>query len=528
MTDILFKNINIIDGTGRKAYIGDVGVKDGKICTGEYPSAEVIDGNGLTLLPGFIDVHSHGDINYLDDFASLSKLSQGITTQVTGNCSISMFPIRDISDFTKFAKGFCGQPTFPENICALSTPEGYAEALECTKKRLNFAYYTGMGSLRLYAMGYSTDKPSERHMDIMKEMLARSIESGSLGLSTGLVYVPNCYSQKEEILELLKVIKKYDAFYATHVRNESNRVIEAYDEALETAYEAGVTLFLSHFKAAGRANWGKPHKILQKVSQYKAKGMKITLDHYPYLAGMTALNVSIPPEYRKDGNEKLAEYLADESIVEKIRQRMSAPVDDYENYVIACGGFDGVLVSSCPFDHSADGMTVSEYAEKVGMEPFEAYIDILRKNKGLGLAVYFHMCEDDLLEIAQYPDTVIGSDALFGMPGENIHPRAFGTFTQGYDLYVRNKGIFTAEEFVHRATGLAAERLGFKHKGVIADGYDADLILCDLSKLKATATYKNSNQVSEGIKTVYVNGKAAYADGRLTENFSGRVIKREK
>lgn len=528
MLDLLIKNVNIIDGSGKKAYIGDVGIKDGKIRIGERQAQEEISADGLTLTPGFIDAHSHSDITLTDDFSSLSKLSQGITTHIGGNCSISMFPIADADAFLKFAKAYCSCPSVPNDIAMLSTPEGYAEYLRNIPLRLNMAYYTGMGSLRLYAMGYSDKKPNASELNVMKEMLGRAIDSGSLGLSTGLVYVPNCYSSKNEIIELLNIVKAHNGYYATHVRNESDLVIEAYDEALECAKITGVPLFLSHFKAAGKRNWGKPAKILDKVDKCIKEGMDITLDHYPYLAGMTSLNVSIPPEYRKDGNAKLAEYLNDRLIISKIRERMRFSAKDYENYVIACGGFDGVMVSSCPYDHSAEGKTITEYAKEIGQGPFETYISILKANKGLGLGIYFHMCQDDLLTIAKYPNTIIGTDALFGEPGENVHPRAFGTFPQGYDLYVNKNKIFTQEEYIHRITGFAADRFGFKHKGLIADGYDADIVLLDLSNFKPAATYKNSNLISKGIKAVFVNGQKAFDGEKLTEVFAGKPIYHNK
>lgn len=524
MLDLLIKNVNIIDGSGKKAYKGDVGIKDGKIRIGEQQALEEISADGLTLTPGFIDAHSHSDITLTDDFSSLSKLSQGITTHVGGNCSISMFPVANSDNFLKFSKAFCSCPSVPEDISMLSTPEDYAEYLRNTPLRLNMAYFTGMGSLRLYAMGYSDKKPKAYELNIMKEMLGRAIDSGSLGLSTGLVYVPNCYSSKEEVIELLNVVKEHNGFYATHVRNESDLVIEAYDEALECAKIAGVPLFLSHFKAAGKRNWGKPAKILEKVDKCIKEGMNITLDHYPYLAGMTSLNVSIPPEYRKDGIAKLTEYLNNPKMVAKIKKRMEFPAKDYENYVIACGGFDGVMVSSCPYEHSAEGKTISNYAIETGKEPFDAYISILKENNGLGLGIYFHMCEDDLLTIAKYPHTIIGTDALFGAPGENVHPRAFGTFPQGYDLYVNEKKILTAEEYIHRVTGLAAKRFGFKHKGLIADGYDADIVLLDLNRFKPSATYKNSNILSMGVKAVFVNGQKAYDGEKLSDVFAGKPI----
>lgn len=517
MKRFCIRNARIIDGTGAKAFKGDVYVNGGLIervakeKEDRESLTEQIDACGLTLTPGFIDVHSHGDLMIESPFSTLSKLSQGITTQAAGQCGVSMWPA-DTANMTrhiKFVSGISPCPSIPPED-SLKSYLAYREYVGEVRNKPKTELFTGHGALRLKVMGYNTAKPDAHEMLEMQRLLAESMEGGALGMSTGLVYAPGCYGQTEELVDLLKVVHEYGGIYATHVRDEGNRVEEAEDEALFCAGKADVPIFISHFKAAGRQNWGKPARILKKFDAAIDNGLRLTVDHYPYLAGQTSLNVSIPPRYRKDGMEKLLEYLADPAALSDIRAEMSVQ-SDYDNYIYNSGGFEGVMVAACPYYREAEGKTIAEYAKSSGAEPFDAYIELLLKNKGLGLGVYFHMCEDDLLTIASYPQSVIGTDGLLGKPGENGHPRAFGTFPHAINYYVREKKLFSLEEMVRRMTGLPAERLGLKGRGSIAAGMAADMVLMDYDALKDRADYKNANLCTQGIRFVWIDGEIAYS-----------------
>ncbi len=389
----LIQNANIIDGTGAPAFLGDVLIRNGnieKVARGGMPvpvQAEVIDASGLTLTPGFIDAHSHGDLMLESAFSALSKFSQGITTQAAGQCGVSMWPadVRDMPRHIRFVSGISPCPSVPpaEALASYKAYRAYADAIPNKPKT---ELFTGHGALRLAVMGHDAGKPTAAQMAAMQSLLREAMEGGSLGLSTGLVYAPGCYGQTEELIELLHVVHDCGGLYATHVRDESNRVEEAEDEALLCAARADVPVFISHFKAAGRQNWGKPARILKKFDAAIARGVRLTVDHYPYLAGQTSLNVSIPPRYRKDGMEALCRYLRDPAALRAIREEMAVQ-SDYDNYVYNCGGFDGVMVAACPLFKDAEGMTIAAYANKTGQDPFDAYIDILRCNEGLGLGV---------------------------------------------------------------------------------------------------------------------------------------------
>lgn len=510
--DTLIQNCTIYDGTGAPAYLGSVGFDSGKIRVfraGEAPAVHaVIDAGGLALVPGFIDAHSHGDLTLASPYATQSKLSQGITTQIAGQCGVSLFPAGGAGSeqFARFVSGIAPYPDLPEQLSQLESAAGFYGWLDSLQNPITTKCFVGHGALRLWAMGYENRKPDAIELDRMKEMLRRCIREGALGLSTGQVYAPSCYADNDEILSLLRVVHEEGGVYANHPRNEGDRVIEARAETMRLALEADVSLCVSHLKAAGRQNWGKPKAMLEQLDRAVEQGLRAIIDCYPYTAGCTSLNVSIPPRYFTNGMNGLLRALQNQSEREIIREEMSR-ISDYDNYVYNSGGFSGVYVSSCPVDHRAEGMFVSEYAEKAGMDPFDAYCDILIRNQGLGLGIYFHMSEDDMTQILSHPLCVLGTDGLIGKPTENPHPRAFGSTARAYDLLVRKKKLLTPEAMIHMMTGQAADFLGLSSKGRIADGADADVLLIDLDRFRDTATYQNGNALTQGIDRIFISGR---------------------
>lgn len=510
--DTLIQNCTIYDGTGAPAYLGSVGFDSGKIRVfraGEAPAVHaVIDAGGLALVPGLIDAHSHGDLTLASPYATLSKLSQGITTQIAGQCGVSLFPAGGAGSgqFTRFVSGIAPYPDLPEQLSQLESAAGFYGWLETLQNPITTKCFVGHGALRLWAMGYEDRKPDAGELDRMKAMLRRCIREGALGLSTGQVYAPSCYADNDEILALLRVVHEEGGVYANHPRNEGDRVIDARAETMRLALEADVPLCVSHLKAAGRQNWGKPKAMLEQLDRAVEQGLRAIIDCYPYTAGCTSLNVSIPPRYFTNGMSGLLRALLNQSEREIIREEMSR-ISDYDNYIYNSGGFYGVYVSSCPFDHRAEGMFVSEYAEKAGMDPFDAYCDILIRNNGLGLGIYFHMSEDDMTQILSHPLCVLGTDGLIGKPNENPHPRAFGSTARAYDLLVRKKKLLTPEAMIHKMTGQAADFLGLSSKGRIADGADADVLLIDLDRFCDTATYQNGNALTQGIERIFISGR---------------------
>lgn len=508
----LIQNCTIFDGTGALPYAGSVGFDCGRIHvfhTGELPPAdEVIDAHGLALVPGFVDAHSHGDLTMISPYATLSKLNQGITTQIAGQCGVSLFPAcGEFADqFPRFISGIAPHPDFPDDLFRLGSAAGFYAWLETLQNPITTKCFVGHGTLRLWAMGYENRKPDKGELARMQDMLRRCMREGALGLSTGQVYVPSCFAENDEILALLRVLHEEGGIYANHPRNEGDRVIEARAETMQLAMEADVPLCISHMKAAGRQNWGKPYTMLEAIDRATEQGLRAMIDCYPYLAGCTSLNVSIPPRYFSNGMPGLVEALKSPTEREIIREEMSHP-SDYDNYVLNSGGFSGVFVSSCPIDHSAENMFVSDYAAQNGIDPFDAFCDILIKNQGLGLGVYFHMSERDVLEILTHPLCVLGTDGLIGRAGENPHPRAFGSTARTYQLLVNEKRLLTPEAMIHKMSGQAAAFLGLSSKGRILDGMDADVLLLDLNEFRDTATYPCGSGLTQGIKRVFIGGK---------------------
>ena len=508
----LLKNCSVIDGTGAPAFAANVGFAQGHVYLfrgGECPPAdETIDANGLTLVPGFLDAHSHGDLTLVSPFATRAKLGQGITTQIAGQCGVSLFPAdaAKADTFSRFVSGIAPYPDLPENPARLESAQCFFEWLDTLSNPLTTKSFVGHGSLRLWAMGYENRVPDAGELRRMQDMLRRCIREGALGLSTGLVYAPSCYAKNEEILALLRVVHEEGAIYATHPRNEGDSVEEARAESIRLALEADVPLCVSHLKAAGRRNWGKPRAMLETLDRAVDQGLHALVDCYPYTAGCTSLNVSIPPRYFARGLGGLVEALNSNSERAVIREEMSRP-SDYDNYALNSGGFTGVYVSSCPVDHSAEGMFVSDYAAKLGKDPFDAFFDLLIANGGLGLGIYFHMSEDDVVSILTHPLCVVGTDGLVGREGENPHPRAFGSMAHAYDLLVRKKRLLTPEAMIHKMSGQTAAFFGLERKGALADGKDADALLLDLNTFTDTATYQNGTAPCEGIRGMFIGGR---------------------
>ncbi len=302
--DIIIERVRIIDGSGAPAFLGSVGMEQGRLRifrgAGAPAAALHIDGAGLTAVPGFIDAHSHGDLTLVSPYAAASKLTQGITTQVAGQCGVSLFPCapKETEQLRRFVAGIAPYPELPDDPAAACESAGtFFDWMERLQSPLTTRCFVGHGTLRLWAMGYASRRPDEVELKRMQAMLRRCLREGAMGLSTGLVYAPSCYADNDELLALLRVVHEEGGYYATHPRNEADTVIEARAEANRLAMEAGVPLCVSHLKAAGRANWGKPHRVLELIDRAVDDGLDALIDCYPYAAGNTSLNVSIPPRY---------------------------------------------------------------------------------------------------------------------------------------------------------------------------------------------------------------------------------------
>lgn len=527
MLDLLIQNARIIDGTGAPSYKGSIGVKDGKIvmAQGTEQAAKTIDAAGRCVAPGFIDAHTHGDLILGTEDAHLFKTNQGVTTEMTGQCGLSIAPAVPENLPAVQTLLSMGTTHFPEDMKNWSSFARFLEYADKQPLSANVKMYIGHSSLRIAVMGMANRPATDKELDTMKGILREAMEAGAAGFSTGLIYTPSCYAEEKEIIELAKVIAPFDGIYASHMRDEANFVVDAVKETINVGRQAGVRVDISHHKMLGKPNWGRQKETLRLIHEANDAGIKVICDQYPYTRNMTTLNACIPPWHFSDGFTSMTAKLADPSFRKQLQTEMEDPATAYDNYYLNAGGWGGVYVSSASQTPLAEGRSIAEYAELIGEDPWKAFFDLCVKNNCSTGGVYSSMCDEDVCEIIQDPYCIIGSDALTRTWKEKGHPRASATFPHAINYFVKEKGILTLEQAIHKMTGLTAEYLLIRNKGVIKEGYDADLVIFDFDRLQDTATYANSNSLTEGIDYVFVGGELVYHDKEFTGRYPGRMLR---
>lgn len=527
MNNLFIKNALIIDGTGKPAFEGGVCCNGGVIRVlppgVDAEAEETIDAGGLCLCPGFIDSHSHGDLTLGTEWGTLAKISQGITTHAGGQCGLTLFPINPDSK-VDVARSVGLKTENGTDLRQFSSFSGYLQYVATLKHAENIGFFVGHETLRLSAMGYDNRKPSKQEMDYMKEAIHEAMKNGAMGLTTGLIYTPGAYADIDELVELCTVVAQYDGIYATHMRNESDRVLSAMDEAIEIGRRSGCRVNISHLKICGRPFWGQAEAMLKKISDARAEGLRVSGDQYPYTASGTQLIFCIPPWHQEEGMDKLLEFIKTPEGRNIIRGEMTDEDCDFDNIYRGCGGFENILIGSCAVTKEADGLSVAQWAQKAGKEEFEAFFDLLVENTGSIGAIFFDIGEEDVLRIMADRDVMVCTDGGIENPEDSVHPRTFGSFPRAIDLFVRQRNLMPLESMIRKMTGLTAENMGFLRKGIIADGMDADLMLFNPKTIGDRADYINSKELSEGIEAVIVAGTVVYREKRLTGASPGKVV----
>lgn len=525
MLDIAIHDVWIIDGSGKKKYRSSIGIKEGKIVPYSLnESARCrIDGTGLTICPGFIDTHSHGDQAFGTEYGNLCKTSQGITTQVVGHCGATAFPasadpkrLKMLQEFAPYAQVIYGKETVKE----FTSFKNYMAHVSKMEHTTNYAQLIGHGALRIAVMGFDDRPPTLKELDEMKGLLRDGMECGAKGISSGLLYSPSGYAEKTEISELCRTIQMYSGVYATHMRNEAADVVAAVQEAIDSAYASNVKLNISHHKICGKDNWGLSKITLDMIEQAVEKLPDIWTDVYPYTASCSHLNVCLPPRYFNAGPSAMREMLATPEQRKICANEMKTMDGRYRH----CGGFDGILIASAPGVPEAEGLFVTEYAKSIGKDPFDAYFDLILICGFDAYGIYFAMDEEDLLRIASHPRTMIATDGIATILGGKTHPRGFGAFPRAIDLFWRQKKLMSLEQLIKKMTYEPARHYMLQGKGLIAEGYDADLVLFDEERIKDVADYLNPMKTSEGIVCVINAGKIVYKENRLTGEAPGEFI----
>ncbi|MCI0469746.1 MAG: D-aminoacylase [Nitrospirae bacterium] len=525
MLTYFLKNGTIVDGSGDEPVKGNVGILRDRIAyVGEkdMPAVNIIDAEGLVIAPGFIDTHGHSEFTALADGRMEGKVSQGITTEINGNCGMSAAPLygealeRRESDLNGLG--------IKERW---STVSEYFHILKNKGISTNFATLCGHGNIRASVDGYKDISPDRTAMLKMKRLLYDAVREGAAGLSTGLIYPPGVYSDTEELIELCKALKRLapsgGMIYASHMRSEGDNLTEAIEEAVKIGTESDVSVHISHIKTAGRENWHKADMAIQLMDSARNAGVRLTCDRYPYIAGSTDLDSMLPAWAYEGGTEEELKRLQNETEIKRIKKEIGSRDDN---------SWKEIYISSVKNNESKwmEGENLFDISAKMKREPLDALIEILIKERLMVGAVFFSMSEENLRKFLALPYLMIGSDSsarsssgitCSGKP----HPRGFGAFPRFIGRYARDEGLFTLPEAVRKITSLPAETFGIKERGVLKEGYFADITVFDYKTIADRATFKEPYKKAMGIEHVFINGAIAYSNNELTGNYPGRILK---
>jgi N-acyl-D-amino-acid deacylase len=527
---MVIRNGRIVDGSGNPWVSGDIAIRGNRIAAiGKVDGARakrVIDATGLVISPGFIDMLGQSEGALLIDNRSLSKLSQGITTEITGEGG-SIAPQTDLT----LASLKPMLDHFKLNV-DWTTLDGYFERLAKNRTPLNIGTYVGAAQVREAVLGDVDRAPTPEELERMKALVAQAMQQGAFGLSTALIYPPGHYAKTEELIELAKVASRYGGIYGSHMRSEGQSEPEAIEEALRIGREAQLPVEIFHLKVSGKTRWGSMPKIAGMIQTARDSGQDVSADMYPYIAGGTALASSLPPWVADGGMEKLLERLHDPATRAKIKVEMAADHPQWENLYFDTGGASGVMVSGVenPELKKFDGKTVAQIAVAQKKEPLDALFDFIIADKGQTGALYFMASEKDLQYGLKQPWTSLCLDAgelsLDGPLYEpHTHPRAFGTMPRFLGHYVRDLHLLPLEQGVRKMTSLPAQRERLLDRGLLKEGYFADITVFDPNSIEDTATYTKPDSLSKGVKYVFVNGQLEFEDGKLTGVMAGAGLR---
>jgi N-acyl-D-amino-acid deacylase len=527
MLDFLIKNATIIDGTGSAGYPVDIGIQGDRIVAigglSQAEAGEIISAQGMVVAPGFIDMHSHADFSLPISPTANSKIHQGVTFELVGNCGISPAPIDDQSRQSAMANSILDGPGMD---WAWDTFNSYLDRLRTTGISVNVGALVGHGTIRSLVMGEGDGLPNENQIDKMKNEVRLAMQAGAFGLSTGLIYPPNVYSSTDEIVALARCAADEGGIYASHIRGEADTVLKAVDEAIEIGKRANIPVEISHLKAKFHPNWHKMSIILEKIEKARAVGLDVTADMYPYTALNTSLSALLPPWVHVGGKNAMLHRLQNEIDRARIRQDLSAvAVQDQPGY------WERTFISACPKQADFEGRHLQDLAAEIGVSPETAVMDILIEVESNVEMIQFLMSDENLELGLRSPNVMIGSDGegrsaegplAVGKP----HPRNYGTFPRVLGHYVREKKLFSLEEAVYKMTGLPAEKLHLHQRGLLKPGFFADVVIFDPETVADRATFIQPHQYPAGIPTVFVNGKVVIREGKHTQARPGRCLKK--
>mgnify|MGYP001059452498 CR=1 FL=1 len=535
--DLAIMGGRIIDGAGNLWFNADVAFKGERITkigrVDPSKAKRTIDATNRIVSPGFIDVHSHSDFSLIFDPRAESTIKQGITTLVVGQCGMSLAPIN--RKFEKLLRRYAA-PFVPDSDIKLpwTTFKQYLAKMQRLRSTSNAAHLVGHGTVRIAAMGFADREPNRRELEDMKAMVAEAMKAGAVGMSTGLIYPPGVFSKTKELIELTREVAKSGGTYFSHIRGEGLTLIKAVKEAVEIGERAGTPVHISHHKAAGRRVWGKLKETLKLMEEARKRGVDVTYDQYPYVAGMTSLATMLPPWVHEGGMDRLLERIRDDETWAAIRKEMEAGTPEREN-MLDEAGWERIVVSSVKSRalKQVEGKNLAEISKLLGkLDEFTALRDLLLEDRGGATMIMFSMDEGDVEYAMMGRYHMVGTDAWSVSPTGPLssgkpHPRFYGTYPRVLGQYVRGRHILELEDAVRRMTSLPAQRVGLKNRGILKEGFFADVVLFDAEKVIDKATFEQPAQFPEGIDTVIVNGQIVVDSGELTKTRPGKLLLRK-
>ncbi len=526
---MIIRNGVVVDGSGKPGYKADVLIEGERIVKiGSIAPAgdmAVIDAGGLTVAPGFIDTHSHSDLQVLLNPEILPKVMQGITTEILGQDGISMAPLppRFISPWRKNLAGLDGDSDAIN--WNYENTAGYLKMIEAVKPGLNESYLVPHGNIRMEAMGLDKRPPKGDELEKMRTITRREMEAGAVGLSTGLIYMPCAYSESEEIIALCRVVAEYDGVFVIHQRSEADTILDSMEEVIKIGRESGVKIHYSHFKVCGKKNWDKIEKILELLDLAKKEGITVSFDQYPYVAGSTMLGVILPPWVHDGGADNVLKRLADPELRKKMVYDIEHGIPGWDNFV-EFAGLDKIFVTSVKTQKNQDtiGLSLTELGKLRGKDPYEATFDLLHQEENAVGMVDFYGAEEHVRLFMKRPEMNACTDGLLG---GKPHPRVYGAFPRILGKYVREDKALTLEEAIRKMTGKPAEAFRIRERGAIKEGYFADITIFNADTIIDKGTFTDPVQYPVGIEYVLVNGTVTVENGKHTGRRNGAVLRRK-
>ena len=527
--DVILANGRVVDGTGAPWFRADVAIAGDRIAAiGNLKDAAAkqrIDASGLVVAPGFIDLLGQSEFNVLVDNRVASKITQGVTTEITGE-GASIAPVSD----RMIADAKAPYDHFKVTHDWHSLREYFAR-IERSKSAVNIGTFVGSGGIRDYVVGKEDRPATPAELTEMKNLVSQAMQDGALGVSSSLQYIPNRFASTDELVELAKAAAAHGGIYITHQRSEGNKIFESLDEIFTIAEKADIPAEIWHLKTAYKANWGKMPEVLRRIDAARARGLRVTANVYPYNRASNGLDACLPVWAREGGTDALLKRLQDPATRDRIKKDMDDPNAPFENQWYGSGGPAGVMLSSVlnPELRKYEGMNFAEIGKAMGKDPRDAAMDLVIADRAESSVIISIMNEEDVRAVMRHPivsfDTDSGARAEDGPMSESkSHPRAWGTFTRVLGHYVRDEQLLPLEEAIRKMTSQAAVRVGLLERGVLRAGMFADVTVFDPATVKDEATFEVPNKYSTGVRHVFVNGRAVISNGTITAERPGRPL----